>query len=208
MTDRFYDRFAGAYDLFFDHVFREGRIESIRSMQLGPGDRVLEVGVGTGLNLPLYPGTVHVCGIDLSGPMLREARDRGLRPGTELARMDATRLAFPDDCFDAVYAPYVVSVVPRPRALVAEMARVCRPGGVVVVVNHFGGQNPVRRWVEKRLSPLTTHVGFRLDLAVDEILGLPQLRLENDRGVNLLNLWRLIVFRKERPVAARRRASN
>jgi phosphatidylethanolamine/phosphatidyl-N-methylethanolamine N-methyltransferase len=208
VTDRFYDRFAGAYDLFFDHVFREGRTEAIRAMRLSPGDRVLEVGVGTGLNLPLYPRSAHVVGIDLSGPMLREARDRGVRPGTELARMDATRLAFPDGCFDAVYAPYVVSVVPRPRALVAEMARVCRPGGVVVVVNHFGSRHPVGRWVERRLSPLTTHVGFRLDLPVDEILGLPQLKLENDRRVNMLNLWRLIMFRKDEPVALRRRAAR
>ncbi len=151
---KFYNRIAGAYDLLFDHVFREGRVESIRAMGLSPGDRILEVGVGTGLNLPLYPRGVRVTGIDLSGPMLREARDRlnGERAQEEvaLARMDATQLAFPDGCFDAVYAPYVVSVVPLPRRVVAEMGRVCRPDGVVVVVNHFESRHPVGRWFERR----------------------------------------------------------
>lgn len=197
---KFYNRIAGTYDLLFDHVFREGRVESIRAMQLAPGSKILEVGVGTGLNLPLYPRDVQVTGIDLSGPMLRESAGRlnGSRTSGRfsLARMDATNLAFPDGVFDAVYAPYVVSVVPLPRRVVAEMARVCRPGGVVVIVNHFGSRHPVGRWVERRLSPLTHRVGFRLDLPVEDILGIPGLALEDQRGVNLLNLWRLLVFRK------------
>lgn len=194
---KFYNRIAGTYDILFDHVFREGRTESIRSMELARGSRVLEVGVGTGLNLPLYPEGALVAGIDLSGPMLREARDRieRGRPFT-LARMDATHLAFPDDVFDIVYAPYVVSVVPDPRSVVAEMGRVCRPGGRVVIVNHFGSRHPVGRWFERRLSPLTHRVGFRLDLPVEDILGTPGLVVEDDRRVNLWNLWRLIVFRK------------
>ncbi len=205
-VSRFYNRFAGAYDLVFDHVFREGRTESIRAMSLRPGHKVLEVGVGTGLNLPLYPNGVLITGIDLSGPMLREASTRrgtnGERRNLALARMDATHLAFPDDVFDAVYAPYVVSVVPHPERVVAEMARVCKPGGAVVVVNHFESRNPMGRWFERRLSPLTHRVGFRLDLPVEDILGQPGLVLEEDRRVNLLHLWRLIVFRKAGPRAA------
>ena len=147
-----------------------------------------------------------VLGFDLSGPMLREARDRlhknanGRPADVSLIRMDATHLAFPDDTFHHVYAPYVVSVVPHPRRVVAEMARVCKPGGTVIVLNHFGSRHPVGRWVEKRLSPLTHRVGFRLDLPVDSVLGLPELSVEDHRRVNMLKLWRLIVFRKaERP---------
>lgn len=199
---KFYDRYASVYDLVFDEVFRPGRLEAIRAMSLGLGDRVLEVGIGTGLNLPLYPPGVRTVGIDLSGPMLREAKDRLLknpagRPSeVSLIRMDATHLAFPDNTFNHVYAPYVVSVVPHPRRVVAEMARVCKPGGTVIVLNHFGSRHPVGRWVEKRLSPLTHRVGFRLDLPVDDVLGLPELAVEEHRRVNMLKLWRLIVFRK------------
>ncbi len=199
---RFYDRFAGVYDHLFDHVFREGRAEAIRALGLSPGSRVLEVGVGTGLTLPLYPSGTEVIGIDISQPMLREARERAGRENGNhrrvgLIRMDAARLAFPDDTFDGVYAPYVVSVVPYPRRVVEEMARVCRPGGRVVVVNHFGSRNRLGAFLEKRLTPLTHFVGFRLDLPVEAILGIPGLALEENRKVNVLKLWRLLVFRKE-----------
>jgi phosphatidylethanolamine/phosphatidyl-N-methylethanolamine N-methyltransferase len=197
-VQRFYDRFAGVYDLLFDGVFQEGRLEAVKAMDLRPGQEVLEVGVGTGLNLRLYPKGVGVTGVDLSAQMLREARERGRDNGSTgrvaLARMDATRLAFADDSFDVVYAPYVVSVVPQPRRVVAEMARVCRPGGKVVVVNHFGSRRRPLRWVEKRLTPITHHVGFRLDLPVEAILGVRGLVKEEERRVNLLGLWRLLVF--------------
>lgn len=196
VVGKFYNRIAGAYDILFDHVFREGRVESIRAMDLRPGQRVLEVGVGTGLNLPLYPDGVLVTGIDLSAPMLREARARTARDRFSLARMDATSLAFADDTFDTVYAPYVVSVVPFPRRVVTEMGRVCRPGGRVVVVNKFGSRHPLGNWFERRLSPLTHRVGFRLDLPVEDILGTPGLVLSARRRVNLLNLWQMLVFEK------------
>ena len=111
--------------------------------------------------------------------------------------MNAERLAFADDSFDAVYAPYVVSVVSSPRKLLMEMARVCRPGGRVVVVNHFGSDHKLGGWLERRLTPLTHHVGFRLDLPVDSILGIPQLEPVEKKKVNLLNLWTLIAFEKE-----------
>lgn len=198
---KFYDRFAAVYDLLFDEVFRPGRIEAIRAMGVRAGDQVLEVGIGTGLNLPLYPVGVRTVGIDLSAPMLREAQERLDRQGDAarhvgLVRMDATHLAFPDNTFHHVYAPYVVSVVPHPRRVVAEMARVCKPGGSVIVLNHFGSAHPVGRWVEKRLSPLTHRVGFRLDLPIEAVLDLPGLTLHEQRRVNMLKLWRLIVFRK------------
>ncbi|MBP7149807.1 MAG: methyltransferase domain-containing protein [Acidobacteria bacterium] len=197
----FYNRFAGVYDLVFDQVFREGRREAVEAMGLRPGHRVLEVGVGTGLTLRLYPPGVEVVGIDLSEPMLREAlrrlaRDRRRRIGVSLLRMDASHLAFADGSFDCVYAPYVVSVVPYPRRVVSEMARVCRPGGRVVVVNHFRSRHPVGRWMETRLSPLTHRVGFRLDLPVESILGIPGLDVVHQRKVNMLRLWQLLVFDK------------
>lgn len=197
-VERFYNRFAGVYDLLFNQVFQPGRMESIRSMNFKVGDRVLEVGVGTGLNLPLYPEGVRVVGIDLSPPMLAKASSQIKRcegPYTyALGQMDATDLAFADNSFDYVYAPYVISVVPRPRQVVAEMGRVCKPGGSVVIVNHFGSKHQLGSWLERVLTPLTTHMGFRLDLPVETVMGLPALSKIDDRRVNFLKLWRLLVF--------------
>lgn len=199
-VSRFYNCCAGVYDLLFDQVFREGRRLAFEALDLRPGQRVLEVGVGTGLTLPMYPRGVRVVGIDLSAPMLREAAGRRTLLGPDrpvgLVRMDATHVASPDGAFDAVFAPYVVSVVPEPRQVVAEMARVCKPGGRVVVLNHFACRHPVPRWFEKQLSPLTHRVGFRLDLPLETILDIPTLHVESEARVNMLGMWRLVVFRR------------
>jgi phosphatidylethanolamine/phosphatidyl-N-methylethanolamine N-methyltransferase len=197
--DRFYNRFAKVYDLVFDKVMHPGRVAAVQTMGLAGGQRVLEVGVGTGLNLPLYPRGIAVVGIDVSGPMLakahRRARSLGLE-GVELHEMDASDLRFPDESFDHVYAPYVVSVVPDLPQAMAEMKRVCRPGGSIVIVNHFHSRNAVGAWFEKTFTPLTHHVGFRMDLPVDSVLDEPELELRQNRRVNLFGIWRLIVLRK------------
>ena len=129
--ERVYSRLSSHYDLLFDKVFQSGREQAIRAMELRPGERVLEVGVGTGLALPLYPRTVEVVGIDLSEGMLEEARDRINRLGlrhVSVLRMDASALQFQEAAFDAVLAPYVISVVSDPRRVLAEMKRVSGQG--------------------------------------------------------------------------------
>src|SRR5690242_17223623 len=137
-----YRRYARLYDLYFGAVFQPGRKAVVQRMDCQSGQRVLEVGVGTGLSLPLYPKDAHVTGIDISPEMLERARTRlareGIaRPTIELHVMDAERMIFPDDSFDKVVAMYVVSVVPHPKRLVDEMRRVCKPNGEIFIVNHF-----------------------------------------------------------------------
>src|SRR5919197_2905502 len=149
---RVYENLAWVYDIVFGPALHPGRVDAIRRMAIGPGDRVLEVGVGTGINAALYPKHCSVTGIDLSSSMLEKARDRIARKGVRNVRvmeMDAANLKFADDSFDIVYAPYVISVVPDPVSVAQEMRRVCRPGGRIIILNHFRSKNSIGAWIER-----------------------------------------------------------
>jgi phosphatidylethanolamine/phosphatidyl-N-methylethanolamine N-methyltransferase len=198
-VERVYDALSTVYDSAFDWVLGPGREKAVQALEAQPGDRILEVGVGTGLTLPLYPEHCRITGIDISAEMLERARarreDLGL-DGVELRVMDAGQLDFPDGAFDRVLAPYVVSVVPDPVVVMNEARRVCRPGGRIVVVNHFGSQNRAVSAVESLFSPASQWLGFRLDLPSSIVRALPGLRLVRETRVNLFGLWRLMVFER------------
>jgi phosphatidylethanolamine/phosphatidyl-N-methylethanolamine N-methyltransferase len=199
-VERVYSVLASGYDAFFDWALGPGRRRAIASLPIRPGDRVLEVGVGTGLSLPFYPEECHVTGVDIAEPMLERARmrlDLLGRDGVDLRRMDARDLKFPDGCFDHVVAPYVISVVPEPERVMAEMARVCRPGGSVIVVNHFLSENPVLGFFERLLTPASRWIGFRMDLPVSEVVPTAGLELVRSKRVNLFGLWRLLELSRE-----------
>lgn len=198
-TERVYSAMARVYDGFFDWALEPGRVRALHALAPRAGDRVLEVGVGTGLSLPLYPDFVDVVGIDISEGMLRQARRRREELGlarVALQTMDAGALAFEDASFDRVLAPYVISVVPDPERVMAEIARVCRPGGTVVVVNHFRSDNRVVAGVESLLTPASRWIGFRMDLPEARILRGPALELVERESVNLLGMWRVLTLRK------------
>src|SRR6476620_5243426 len=155
-----YEKLASVYDIVFGPVLHPGRVDAIRRMGIKRGDRVLEVGVGTGINAALYPRDCSVTGVDLSSPMLETARERVARKGVRnvrLLQMDAANLNFGDDTFDIVYAPYVISVVPDPVAVTREMCRVCRPGGRIVILNHFRSKSRVGAWLERLIAPITPY---------------------------------------------------
>src|ERR671916_1313602 len=170
---RVYDKLAIVYDLVFGPTLHPGRIEAIRKMNIRPGDSVLEVGVGTGINLSMYPSTCAITGIDLSAPMLDKAHERILNKGLRNCRvmeMDAAQMSFPDESFDIVYAPYLISVVPDPVKVALEMRRVCRTGGRIVILNHFKSSNRLLSKIETAISPLTVHIGFKSDLDLQGFL--------------------------------------
>ena len=162
-----YRRWAPIYDHTFGRITRAGRLAAVERINALPPGKVLEVGVGTGIALPHYINHT-VTGIDLSSDMLKVARARVAREGLHhvngVEEMDAGRMTYKDDAFDVVTAMFVMTVVPDPHAVIAELARVCRPGGHVVVLNHFSKEEeddgPLAR-TERLFAPLGDRLGWR-----------------------------------------------
>jgi phosphatidylethanolamine/phosphatidyl-N-methylethanolamine N-methyltransferase len=167
-----YARWAPIYDLVFGAVFDRGRKASIVAAER-IGGRILEVGVGTGLSLPDYAWSNRLIGVDLSAPMLRKAKTRvtehRLTNVDGLAVMDAQHLGFADGVFDVVVAQYVITAVPDPEATLDEFARVIKPGGEIVLVNHLGAESGPRAVVERWFAPLARRLGWRPEFRWDRL---------------------------------------
>jgi phosphatidylethanolamine/phosphatidyl-N-methylethanolamine N-methyltransferase len=195
-----YDKLAKVYDLTFGPTLHPGRLQAIQRMDIQPGERVLEVGVGTGINLSLYPKQASVIGIDFSGSMLEKARERAARKeirNVRLLQMDAADLKFADHSFDIVYAPYLISVVPDPVKVAREMRRVCRPGGRIIFLNHFLSPNPLLSRMERAISPFTIHIGFKADLDLPAFLAQADLQPVSIEKVNVPRIWSLVTCVKD-----------
>jgi phosphatidylethanolamine/phosphatidyl-N-methylethanolamine N-methyltransferase len=199
---KLYGRFAGIYDAVFRRFFRPRIRRTLEHMRLEPGMRVLDLGAGTGISLPLYPDGVEVTAVDLSAEMLRQAaekvNERGL-DNVELARMDAQRLGFEDDAFDAVLISFVVSVVPDPHRLMEEAIRVTRPGGRIAVVNHFRSPYPAIGQIEDTLDRFCRRLGWNTVLRLDPLIeNLPLRVTHRYRLRRILDPWTIVVAINER----------
>jgi phosphatidylethanolamine/phosphatidyl-N-methylethanolamine N-methyltransferase len=194
-----YDKLAKVYDLIFGPTLHPGRLRAIQRMGIQASERVLEVGVGTGINLNLYPRDCSVTGIDFSSSMLEKARERVAKglPNVRLLQMDAADLKFADDSFDIVYAPYLISVVPDPVTVAREMRRVCRPGGRIIFLNHFLSPNPMLSRIEREISPFTIHIGFKSDLDLPAFLAQSELQPVSIEKVNIPRIWSLVTCVKD-----------
>lgn len=195
-VENVYSHYAGIYDVIFDRILDPGRQAAVDLLRIGPRDRVLEIGIGTGLSLRYFPACGSITGIDISTAMLAEAEERVAQmrlPNVELIRMDATQLEFPEDYFDRVLLPYVLSTVENPKRVLDEIVRVSRPGARIAILNHFGSRFRWIRVFESVLTPLTRRIGFRLDLPVSTVAARPELAVHTCKRVNPMRLWQLLV---------------
>ena len=210
---RAYAFWAPVYDLVFGPVFEKGRHEAIavaeRACPRG-GGRILEVGVGTGISLPDYSRLHRIVGIDLSEPMLRKAKarvaERGLSNVEALAVMDAERLALPDASFDVVVAQYVITTVPHPEATLDEFARVLKPGGEIVLVNHISADAGPRRLIEQCVAPVARQLGWRSEFPFARLSDWAArhggVRIIERRAMPPLGHFSLLRFTRLRPAVA------
>jgi len=194
-VERAYELYAPVYDFIFDWIFAPGRVAAVKHLDIQRGESVLEVGIGTGLNLPLYPPASRLTGIDLSEEMLDKAVERVqtlAMPNVTLKVMDATSMDFEDDEFDKAVATYTISAVPDPVAVLREMRRVVKPGGVLVILNHFRSERRIVGWLEDLVAPLCTRLGWKSNLAFGPLLAVVGLEPELVARANMLKGWRRV----------------
>jgi phosphatidylethanolamine/phosphatidyl-N-methylethanolamine N-methyltransferase len=194
-----YRRWAPVYDRTFGKISTEGRKSAVRHINSRKGS-VLEVGVGTGLALSEYAPHLDITGIDLSPDMLEKARERvaeeGLTNVKGLLEMDAGNLEFASGAFATTVAMYVITVVPEPEKVMRELARVTRPGGEVILVNHFSQTEGVRGWVERRMAPFAELIGWRPVFDVSRVMVCDNLELIGSEPLKPWGIFTMMRFRK------------
>ena len=194
-----YRRWAPVYDATFGRLVKAGMRQATKHANNYSG-KLLDVGVGTGLALPHYGPQLSVTGVDLSGEMLERARSRVHKARSinieALLEMDASHLKFADETFDIVMATYVLTVVPDPVKVLEELARVTKPGGTVIIVNHFSVENGLRGAIEKGFAKHATKLGWRPEFPLDTLLVCEKLRLVSIRPMKPLGFFTLLEFKR------------
>ena len=196
-TSRIYDRFSVVYDKTFGRLVQRRQRIAIERLGLEAGDRVLDLGVGTGLTIPMYPEDVTIVGLDLSWGMLEEARRRALEAGRKawVVQADALRPPLRPESFDHVLITHVISVVSDPAELLRRAAELTRRGGRIVLLNHFRAEHGPVASLEKAINPLCMKVGWRSDLSLAESLENVPLKVEKQIQLRRWDLWKIIVLR-------------
>ena len=196
-TEKLYDLWAKFYDRTFGALVHRRQSRAIEELKVKPGDRVLDLGVGTGLSLLKYPAGADVVGVDLSGGMLNRAAEKlaeADRTNVSLVQADAMHTPFADDSFDHVMISHVISVVSDPNRLLAEAKRIVKPDGRIVVLNHFQSHQPVVGWLERVMNPLFVKIGWRSDLTLHECLQGLGLHVLYHFKLAAVDFWQIVVI--------------
>jgi len=200
---KIYSEFSHLYDKIFSRFFCKRITSVITSLNIRPGAKVLEVGVGTGLSLAAYPTHCEVTGIDLAPEMLERAKQKTVENGWRhfrLLQMDALNLDFPDNAFDYVTSFHVISVVPDPVRMMQEIHRVCKPGGTVVIINHFRTTKPVLGPLIGALDPLTRRLGWSASLRLSEAFDGVPVRIEKRFKTSPFSLFTVVLAQNQKEV--------
>lgn len=198
---KLYYELSHVYDLVFSNVFGPRIHRVIESLQLQPGTSVLEVGVGTGLSLDAYPRHCEVTGIDLAPEMLERAQakiDENRWRNIHVQAMDALNMEFEDSSFDFTMAFHVISVVPDGRRLLEEMIRVTKPGGTIVIINHFRFRHPLLSAIDTMIEPITRRLGWHT-LDLDETLAGSPLRIDRLYKSSPRSLFTILIGTNDKP---------
>jgi ubiquinone/menaquinone biosynthesis C-methylase UbiE len=195
-----YQRIAPLYDWM--EIIAERRYQPWRTKlwSLVYGPNVLEIGVGTGKNMPYYPKGVDVTAVDLSPGMLERARKRAAKTNVyaNLKTGDAQNLGFPDEAFNDVVETFVFCSVPDPLLGLDEMARVVKPGGRVFMLEHVRAENPVLGTLMDVLNPVSVRMtGANINRRTVENVDRSGLQLERVEDLGIGDIFKLIVARRE-----------
>ena len=200
-TRKIYDVQSSFYDATFGRLVKRRIERAIEHMNISPTDLVLDLGIGTGASLNFYPDFGRIVGIDLSDGMLRECRKKIRERGLSRAivfQADALKLPFADDSFDHVFISHVISVVSDPAMLVREAQRVAKPGARIVIVNHFQSTNRFIAMLEKWLCPLCTKLGWRSDLALQDLVRQTGVSIDYRFKLENIDLWETVVISNDK----------
>ena len=197
-TSRIYDLWAKFYDATFGRLVHKRQMRAVEELRPEPGQRILDIGIGTGMTLNSHRDDVTIVGMDLSNGMLAQAAKKAREANLDhvyLVQADAMWPPFAEGSFDHVIITHTVSVVSDPPALMAWARRLVKPGGRIVVLNHFQSTMPLMAWLESVFNPIFVKLGWRSDLSLEECLHGTGLEVRYQYKMSLLDVWQIVVLR-------------